>query len=78
MSDEDILEALLTPENDLAWKKAIGFMIRDMRLTQSAFAEEVRGKLRVHDRFIFTLGGGLVVVGMIVVLIFLKLVDLHA
>ncbi len=70
VSDQDILEALLQPENDRAWKLAMGHTVSQI----SEQTQKTNGRVTRLERFQWTVTGGLAVVMAIVVPIFLKLV----
>lgn len=69
--DSDLLEQLLDPEDDRAWKVAVGHTLRGL-LHQTTRTNGRVGKL---EKFMFMAMGGLVVVSAIVVPLFLSAVE---
>ncbi|GIW17427.1 MAG: hypothetical protein KatS3mg064_0584 [Tepidiforma sp.] len=71
MSDGDLLDQLLNPESDRAWRVAVGHTLREVREQTM----RTNGRVSRLERFIWALGGGLIVCGAIVVPLFLEAVQ---
>lgn len=67
---EDILDALLRPDDDHAWKLAAGHAIRNIE----GQTQHTNGRVTKLERFMWAVGGGLAVVSAVVVPLFLKMV----
>lgn len=67
---EELLEALLDPSDDNAWKVAVGFAVRDIREQ----TRKTNGRVNAHDKQLAAIGGGLCVIGAVVVPLFIKVV----
>ncbi len=69
--DNDLLVQLLEPEDDRAWKVAVGHTLRGL-LQQTT---RTNGRVSKLEKFMFMALGGLVVVSAIVVPLFLSVVE---
>lgn len=66
--DTDLLVHLLNPDDDHAWKLAVGHTLRGLLGQTTA----TNGRVRKLERFMWAAGGGLSVVTAIVVPLFLE------
>lgn len=71
MAELEELEDLLRPEDDRAWKLAVGATLRRM-LTQTT---KTNGRVSRLEKFMWAAGGGLAVVAIIVVPLFLDALE---
>lgn len=69
--DSDLLQQLLDPEDDRAWKVAVGHTLRGL-LHQTT---RTNGRVSKLEKFMFAAVGGLMVVSAVVVPLFLKVVS---
>lgn len=71
MSEDEQLAALLNPEFDRPWKIAVGTTLSEIR----QMTARTNGRVTRLEKFMFMVSGGLVVVVLIAVPLFLDLVQ---
>lgn len=71
--EKSLLDALMEPEDDFAWKLAAGAVLTDLRDQ----TRRTNGRVTKLEKFMWAVGGGFVVIGAVVVPLFIHLVE-HA